>query len=196
VTAPEQWLPVVGWEGLYEVSDQGHVRSLDRLITPRSGKRPYLRRGRVLRSDFPSARYRVVQFHAEGVKIMRYVHALVLEAFDGPCPEGEEARHGVAGQLDDSLGNLCWGTRGENERDKVRDGTHNFARRTHCPRRHRLVAPNLVADTTGYGYRGCLSCARARAYVGWWRRHRGVVLDLQAESDRRYAQIMGEEAAA
>ncbi|MDU6479009.1 MAG: NUMOD4 domain-containing protein, partial [Corynebacterium kroppenstedtii] len=44
----ERWRPVVGYEGIYEVSDQGRVRSLDRIITQHDGmKRPM--RGRILR---------------------------------------------------------------------------------------------------------------------------------------------------
>ena len=33
----EEWRPVLGWEGLYEVSDQGRVRSVDRIVRNRPG---------------------------------------------------------------------------------------------------------------------------------------------------------------
>lgn len=33
-----KWLPVVGWEGYYEVSDQGQVRSVERVVTYRDGR--------------------------------------------------------------------------------------------------------------------------------------------------------------
>ncbi|MGH8236046.1 MAG: NUMOD4 domain-containing protein [Steroidobacteraceae bacterium] len=50
----EKWLPVVGWEGLYEVSDQGRVRSLDRTVempcTRWGGTLKRLTRGRVLKT--------------------------------------------------------------------------------------------------------------------------------------------------
>ena len=45
---PERWLPVIGYEGIYEVSDLGRVRSLDRYVSAR-GCRPYLQRGRLLK---------------------------------------------------------------------------------------------------------------------------------------------------
>ena len=49
---PEEWRPVVGWEGLYEVSSLGRVRSLDRIeVVRRLGslvQRP--RRGKVLKA--------------------------------------------------------------------------------------------------------------------------------------------------
>ena len=44
----ERWRPVPGYVGCYEVSDQGRVRSVDRVITRRNGMR-YRARGRVLR---------------------------------------------------------------------------------------------------------------------------------------------------
>ena len=47
----------------------------------------------------------------------------------GPCPEGQEARHGPAGKADASLSNLCWGTRTENIADRLRDGQDNRGER-------------------------------------------------------------------
>jgi hypothetical protein len=50
---------------------------------------------------------------------------LVLETFVGPRPDGYQACHGIKGKLDDSLSNLSWGTRQQNMKDKIRDGTDN-----------------------------------------------------------------------
>lgn len=58
------------------------------------------------------------------------VHRLVLTAFVGPCPNGMEARHGVNGNADNSVANLCWGTSVENASDRKRDGTHIFGERS------------------------------------------------------------------
>ena len=46
-TLKEKWLPVIGYEGLYEVSDQGRVRSIDRNLITKTGKN-YIRKGKVL----------------------------------------------------------------------------------------------------------------------------------------------------
>jgi hypothetical protein len=51
------------------------------------------------------------------------VHKLVAEAFLGPCPEGQEVRHGPKGRYCNELENLCYGTRKENMADTLRDGT-------------------------------------------------------------------------
>jgi hypothetical protein len=51
------------------------------------------------------------------------VHTLVLTTFAGPCPQGCEARHLDGTRLNNRLSNLRWGTRQENEADKVVHGT-------------------------------------------------------------------------
>lgn len=49
---------------------------------------------------------------------------LVLEAFVGPRPSPEhECCHGDKGKLDDSLDNVYWGTKSQNQLDRIRDGT-------------------------------------------------------------------------
>lgn len=113
----ERWLPVPGYEGLYEVSDQGRVRSLPRR-TPHAG----VRGGRIMRTR-RTGRYRSVSLCRDGVPRQHSVHRLVLEAFVGPCPEGMEARHGPLGSGNDALENLNWGRHVDNMADKIRDGT-------------------------------------------------------------------------
>lgn len=117
----EIWVPVVGYEGLYEVSDLGAVRSLSRRVgtsnggwrlTPTKELRP------CLRSGYPS----VVLFK-EGKRKRVAVHRLVLETFVGPCPAGAEACHENGRRDDPRLVNLRWDTRRANQADRVRHGT-------------------------------------------------------------------------
>jgi hypothetical protein len=56
----------------------------------------------------------------------RSLHRLIAEAFHGPCPEGQECRHLNGDRADNRPSNLCWGTRSENMRDRVRHGTLNI----------------------------------------------------------------------
>lgn len=51
-----------------------------------------------------------------------YVHVLVLEAFIGPCPRGQECRHLNDDKSDNSLSNLKWGTKEENMHDRALNG--------------------------------------------------------------------------
>jgi hypothetical protein len=59
----------------------------------------------------------------DGVPCPWFVHQLILLTFAGPCPEGQECRHGPNGVGDNSLANLSYGTHIENCLDKVRDDT-------------------------------------------------------------------------
>lgn len=182
MTDVERWLPVVGFEGSYEVSDHGRVRGLDRIGA--AGQRVA---GRVLTPTPNSHGYPAVTLYGNGLRRVGKVHRLVLEAFVGPCPDGMEACHGPdRDQTNNRLSNLRWGTSSENNFDRVRHGTHPRARWTHCPRRHPLAAPNLIPASVRRGYRNCLACDRARKHL----RRRPDAGDLQTISDQKFAQII------
>src|SRR5579863_5563618 len=114
----ETWLPIPGYEGFYDVSDLGRVRSL-----PRQGIRS--RHSTVILRPMLRHGYATVYLMRDGSRTTCYVHRLVLLAFVGPCPPGQETRHGPGGKSDNRLANLCWGTPPENWADKVRDGAAN-----------------------------------------------------------------------
>lgn len=127
----ERWLPVPvpGFEELYEVSDLGRVRSLDRTVACRGDGQRRIP-GRILKLQISNrGGYPAIMLWHNGKYVRRHVHTLVLTAFVGPRPPGQEARHGPAGPLAASLTNLCWGTPSENQMDKVRDGTSNRGER-------------------------------------------------------------------
>lgn len=52
-----------------------------------------------------------------------YLHRLICEAHHGPCPEGMECRHMDGNKKNNASGNLTWGTKAENEADKLEHGT-------------------------------------------------------------------------
>lgn len=153
----EHWKPVVGFEGLYEVSDHGRVRSLDRM-TARG-----LRKGQMMKPFALDTGHLRVRLSRDGRGSGPLVHRLVLEAFVGPCPDGQEGCHSDGNPENNHVGNLRWATRSENQLDSVRHGTHQWARRTHCPRGHDLEHPNLVPSEYVKGTRSCLACSRAKS---------------------------------
>lgn len=157
----ELWMPALGFEGSYEVSDHGRIRSLDRMITDSRG-REYGRKGKILSPPTLPNGY-VHCMLSKGVR--KYVHRLVLEAFVGPCPDGMEACHGDGVRTNNALRNLRWDTRSENHRDKVRHGTHSETRKTECPMGHPLSSSNNRASMATEGHRACLACSRARGFA-------------------------------
>jgi hypothetical protein len=126
-TRIERWLPVKGFEGLYEVSDIGRVRGVDRILPYErrdqySGRMLHIerkRRGQLLRPGRKPDGHVTVSL---GRGQSKDVHVLVLEAFVGPCPAGHESLHGNDVPDDNRLINLRWGTRSDNLHDAVRNG--------------------------------------------------------------------------
>lgn len=120
------WLPVVGYEGLYEVSSDGRVRSLARFApTSRgNGLRPVKARELTLSpiANASKAPYAHVSLTKDGITRSRAVHRLVLHAFSGPRPEGMVGRHLNSASLDNRAENLAWGTPKQNMADRDEAG--------------------------------------------------------------------------
>ena len=114
----EEWRPVVGFEGNYEVSDLGRVKSFAQRNNP----------GRIMKQQLgkPYPYWRVC-LSKNGQQFMKFVHVLVAEAFIGPRPSGCQVRHGPLrnpdGSVNNSLTNLSYGTPAQNQADTERDGT-------------------------------------------------------------------------
>ena len=136
----EKWLPIAGWEGLYEVSDLGRVRSL-----PRPTARG-IRGGKILKPN-PNGRdgYSTVALCCGDLSRRKtaFIYRLVAAAFLPPKLPGEEIRHGPGGKADDSLANLSYGTHIENTEDKTRDGTGKLNRRLAAEIRARRATGEL-----------------------------------------------------
>lgn len=162
----ECWLPVVGFEGVYEVSDQGRVRSLDRQVPHWRGGTQFSR-GVVLRPVVKSSGRHFVTLSQGERRVQRSVHRIVAEAFLGSCPESLEVCHWNDDPSDNRLSNLRFDTHSANVLDKVRNGIHHEANKTHCPQGHPYVGENLVVrpkhGRSESFSRECRECNRQRA---------------------------------
>jgi len=112
----ENWLPVLGFEDLYEVSDCGRVRTIKtgRVKLPTAHKndgRPFLGLWR-----------------SNKLKIMK-PHTLVLEAFAGRRPSGLECCHNDGNPWNNHVSNLRWDTAKSNQADRIKHGTSNRGER-------------------------------------------------------------------
>jgi len=132
--SPEEWRPVVGYEGTYEVSSLGRVKSL---------VRPGRRQEMVLKPGVDGGGYLNVGPCRDGISRTTEVHQIVAAAFLGPRPDGLETRHLDGDQTNNAIGNLAYSTHAENEFDQVRHGTHPQASKTQCP-----VHAVVLADST------------------------------------------------
>jgi hypothetical protein len=119
----EQWRAIPDWEGIYEASTYGRVRSLDRTVTVRyrSGREDQRRvAGKILTPTTKSNGYQLVQLYEGGAKTWAHVQHLVLRAFVGDAPPGCEAGHRNGIPDDNRLSNLRYCTHSEIKRASVR----------------------------------------------------------------------------
>lgn len=141
----EQWRAVPGFEGLYEVSDLGRVRSLDRAETVGNRWGSKTRRfvpGRVLALKRAGRGYRAVALSVRGEVTYANVHRLVLRAFVGERGDGQETRHLNGVRHDNRLLNLVYGTGAENQADRERHGTGQRGERNAS---HKLTTEDVLA---------------------------------------------------
>lgn len=150
--ASEDWRPVVGYEGTYLVSSLGRVLSAPRRRTT----------GGVLKQKISKRGYPAVNLVLKGKQATHEVHRLVAAAFLGPRPNGLEVRHFDGNPVNCQLGNLSYGTRSENNLDRLRHGTDPQARKTHCPQGHPYVGDNIRRIPSRPTVRYCRACGEAR----------------------------------
>ena len=168
----ERWLPVVGYEGLYEISDSGRARSLNR----RDG-RGWKIKGRILALRALPKGYLRVQLHRNGKARDVYIHTLVLEAFVEPRPKGMETRHIDGNPANNALENLEWGTALENAHDKRLHGTDKRSQKLQCKHGHPMTEENTAVESSGF--RACKQCKRDRTRK-WMREYRARIKEKAA----------------
>lgn len=122
-----KWLPVAGYEGLYEVSSSGQVRRLPSIISGRNNMGPMTRRwpGKILKQNQQKLGYLMVQLCKDGAVKGKLVHRLVCVAFNGLCPPGLQCAHLDGTRGNNVPNNLKWVTAKENQAHSLLHGTSN-----------------------------------------------------------------------
>lgn len=129
----EQWLPVVGFEDLYEVSNHGNVRSI--------------KTGKVKSYTLDKANNRPFMGLWRNNKNKTFrPHTLVLTAFVGPRPPKMECCHNDGNPWNNRVENLRWDTAQSNQQDRVKHGTSNRGERCAKAKLTELQAAAIRAD--------------------------------------------------
>lgn len=110
----EHWRPVVGFEGVYEVSDLGAIR--------RNGQ------DRKLKFEPYSGGYYCMPFRRNGKRFRQSVHSVVARAFIGERPRGALINHKTGIKTDNRASELEYVTNAENSRHAWKNGLVNPAR--------------------------------------------------------------------
>jgi hypothetical protein len=148
----ERWRSVPGYEGLYEVSDHGRVRSFQRPTGP------------VILSPAVRKGYAGVTLTRNKQPRVLRVNRLVAMAFHGLPEEGQVCRHLNGNSLDNRAVNLAWGSHKENVADLLEAGGHYNQRKTHCLRGHPFTPENTRVSMRPAGpLRSCRRCGRDHA---------------------------------
>lgn len=117
----EEWRSVVGYEGYYEVSNMGRVKSLARTV-PMSDGRKYRVKEKICKTSWNGKYYHAVLSRG-GKEETLLTHRLMMEAFHGLDPDKPHCRHMDGNARNNVLSNLEWGTVQENAEDRMRHGT-------------------------------------------------------------------------
>ena len=173
----ELWKDIEGYEGLYQVSNMGRVRSLD-MVIEQKGKAPYVWSGRVLSPSEDRHGYKHIRLRARGTNTGVYVHQLVAKAFV-PNPNGyNEVNHKDENPGNNRSSNLEWcshiynvryGTGQERRAAKIRrpiiqkdlsgNVVHEWGSLTECQRETGMLTGHICRALrkyplyqTAYGY--------------------------------------------
>jgi len=138
------WRDIVGFEGLYQVSDCGLVRN---------------RQGKILKPRLDKDGYNKAALSKNTKYYYRLIHRLMLEAFVGPAPEGKPCGcHNDDNVSNNTIQNLRWDSHTGNMRQAVVRGTHS------CMNQRKLFDNDLIA--VKHAHRLGVGAKAVAAYFG------------------------------
>lgn len=121
-----RWLPVEGYEGLYEVSELGQVRSIDRIVIG-SDNVSYPFKGKILSpTTHKDTGYKLVSLWKGNKGSSHYVHRLVCIAFHEYIAGKEYVNHIDGDRVNNHYLNLEWCTPSENSTHAVNTGLRTY----------------------------------------------------------------------
>lgn len=124
----EQWKSIPGYEGFYEASTMGRIRSVDRIVLAYNARGRRLveqkRQGKILiRANPDKTGYLTTCLCRDGKSKTKRVNSLICAAFHGPAPAGMICCHWDGNKLNNKPDNLRWDTHKANQEDRLRHGT-------------------------------------------------------------------------
>ena len=132
----EIWKDVVGYEGMYQVSNLANVRSVSHVRSNGS-----VVEARLIKNTLHGSGYVIVQIrNRDGKKFAKYLHHVVAAAFLGRRPENMDCCHNDGNRLNNVPSNLRYDTRKNNIADRIKHGTATSLSRND-PRRSLIKIP-------------------------------------------------------
>lgn len=117
----EEWKDIKNFKGLYQVSNLGNVKSLDKEINNwKSGK--CIRKGKILKMQIHKTGYGYLLLHKDGKIHHLFVHRLVAQEFIPNSNNYKEVNHIDGNKLNNKVSNLEWCDRSENMKHAYKNG--------------------------------------------------------------------------
>lgn len=141
------WKAVPQYEEYYECSDDGRIRSKDRIVTESNGKQRK-HKGRTLAPTQNKNGYLLVPFAIDGKRQQKYVHRVVAETFISGIPSGYVVNHIDGDRLNDRSDNLEIISASENNLHSYR----KLRRIANCHggSNRRIVVENIITKQSLY----------------------------------------------
>ena len=158
----EEWKSITGYEGLYEVSTYGRIRSLKRITI--DGK--HLQERFINGGEYPN-HYKFVCLRKDGKNKNRLVHRLVAEAFIPNPGNCSDVNHIDGNKQNNNLNNLEWCTRSENLKHAVTIGLV----KNQCKIRRKCKAVHITSGTI-LNFDSMKDCAKFFGYGKSWLQNR------------------------
>lgn len=157
----EEWKDIAGYEGIYQVSTAGRIRSLDRMVKNHHGTY-YFKAGEIKNQRRKNNGYLIVDLYKDNEPKTCHVHRLVAEAFV-PNPDSKETVNHIDGVVtNNALGNLEWASPREQNLHFYRNGL-----KARCNIQKAILAMNaaqakrVMCKENGLTYDSIASAARA-----------------------------------
>lgn len=120
----EEWKDIKGYENIYQVSNRGKIRSMDRKIITVTGKIKNLK-GKIIKPHFDKDGYLQISVHKNNKQKHGKVHRLVAEAFIKNPYKKEQVNHIDGNKQNNNVMNLEWCTDKENKEHAKLKGLYN-----------------------------------------------------------------------
>lgn len=118
----EEWKDIKGYEGLYQVSNEGRVKSLERIVIKKNRYGKYSQfkhKCKILKPQYDSDGYQIISLCVNGVPKTYKIHRLVAKAFI-PNPEDKpEIDHINGVKNENNAENLKWSSHIENTNNTI-----------------------------------------------------------------------------
>ena len=147
----EIWKDIKGYEGMYQISNYGRVKGLERWTHFKNGKKPRLEPERILKFKKHHKGYLKAQLRKEDKMKSYFIHRLVAQAFIPNPEEKSQVNHIDGDKTNNHVSNLEWNTQSENLRHSYHVlGSHKKSvENMYEPRMRAKCIPVVVYDLEG-----------------------------------------------